>query len=431
MDSGVNAERMAVVGSVPVKGVSGVVERHPTNGAAKILVVDDTAANLLALEAILEPLGHESVCAASGQEAIKLVHEHDFAVILMDVQMPGLDGFKTAAVIKERERSRHVPVIFVTAISRDAEHVFRGYEHGAVDYLLKPFDPEILRYKVAVFVDLYRKGEEIRRQAELLRAHENEMREREKLFERERQARREAEASIAIREHILAVVSHDLKSPLHAIFASAALLNRQLPKGTTGSSIQRQAAVIERAAERMNRLINDLLDVTRIEGNRLMVDRQRQSVDQLLGQVVEALQPVAAEKQQRIAVEIDRAGAPPGADSSRVYCDKDRIHQVFGNLVGNAMKFAPPGSQLRLSATWLGPYIRFGVRDDGPGISPTELPHIFDRYWQADPTKRQGLGLGLAIAKGIVAAHGGRIWAESTVGQGTSLFFELPIDPPQ
>jgi PAS domain S-box-containing protein len=147
-------------------------------GQASILMVDDHAANLLALDAILSPLGHRLVKAHSGDEALKHILQRDFALILLDVQMSGMSGFETAALVKQHPRSRHIPIIFITALSRDAEHIFHGYSQGAVDYLLKPFEPEILRSKVAVFIDLYLKGETIKLQERLLRQREREVMER-------------------------------------------------------------------------------------------------------------------------------------------------------------------------------------------------------------------------------------------------------------
>ena len=147
---------------------------------AKLLLVDDRPENLLALEALLEPLGQELVRARSGEEALRHLLQEEFAAILLDVQMPGLDGFQTAELIKQRERTRHVPIIFLTAISKDAEHVFRGYNAGAVDYLMKPFDPQILRAKVSVFIDLWQKTVEIRRKDALLREQEISALERER-----------------------------------------------------------------------------------------------------------------------------------------------------------------------------------------------------------------------------------------------------------
>ena len=385
-------------------------------------MVDDIPANLLALEAILEPLGHQVVRAHSGQEALKQLLSSDFAAILMDVQMPLLDGFKTAALIKEREKSRHIPIIFITAISRDNNHVWKGYEHGCVDYLLKPVDPHILRSKISVFVELYLKGEEVKRQGELLRLNEREALERQRLYELERQARKEAEATIGAREDVLEIVSHDLKSPLHAIFASTALLSRHLPPGDHGERVERYVSAIERAAERMNRLISDLLDLTRIEGSRLVIDPQLHEVAPLLTQMVDMLQPIAAQKKQRLAAAVHE---PSDGESLRVYCDKERIYQALTNLVGNALKFAPEGSSVRVTASAQREAVRFIVEDEGPGIREEELPHLFDRYWQADPKNRHGSGLGLAIAKGIVAAHSGRIWVESTLGRGSSFHIEL------
>jgi len=177
----------------PVQAQTETLAQHATEaGRAKILIVDDRPENLIALEAILDPLGQDVVRANSGLEALKHVLTDDFAVILLDVQMPDIDGFETAEMIKTRERSRHIPIIFITAINKDASYIFKGYMMGAVDYLAKPFDPDVLRSKVAVFVDLYLKGEEVKRQAELLR--QGELREIE-------QQRRESEAEVE-RRHL-------------------------------------------------------------------------------------------------------------------------------------------------------------------------------------------------------------------------------------
>jgi CheY-like chemotaxis protein len=169
------AERTQSSAAEPITGASPIEVAVPQ---ASILMVDDHAANLLALEAILGPLGHRLVKAHSGDEALKHILQRDFALILLDVQMSGMNGFETAALVKQHPRSRHIPIIFITALSRDAEHVFRGYSQGAVDYLLKPFEPEILRSKVSVFIDLYIKGETIKLQERLLRQREREALER-------------------------------------------------------------------------------------------------------------------------------------------------------------------------------------------------------------------------------------------------------------
>jgi signal transduction histidine kinase len=376
---------------------------HHSNEGAAILVVDDVAANRLAVEAILEPLGYELVSAHSGAEAVRLASEREFAVILMDVQMPTLDGFAATRLIKDRPETRHVPIIFLTAIDRDASRILRGYEHGAVDYLVKPYEPSILRSKVSVFVELFHRREQVRRQAELLQA--------------ERVARAEAEAKIAARQEILAVVSHDLGNPIAAAFAGAEAIQRWARYGD--EKIRRQAELVVRALDRMRALVDNLLDASRIEAGRLSIDRRPNDLCDVVSQAMDVLVPVAARNSQNVICSLPE-------ERTIIFCDRDRIYQVLSNLVGNAVKFAPEGSNIGLTLERRTTEIEFRIDDAGPGIDPADLPHIFDRYWRAAGEKRHGLGLGLAIAKWIVEAHGGRIWAESRLGAGSTFYFTLP-----
>ena len=372
--------------------------------SAAILLVDDMPANLLALTSVLEPLGHELVCAHSGAQAVDLALQREFAVILMDVQMPILDGFQTTRLIKKHPEARHVPVIFLTAINRDAAHPFRGYEYGAVDYLVKPFDPAILRSKVAVFIELFLRREQIRRQAELLQA--------------ERVARAAAEAKIAAREEILAIVSHDLGNPITAATTGCELLQRW-SRANGDEKVRQHADLVQRALERMRRLVNDLLDASQIEAGRLRIDRQLYDVLDIVKQSVDLLVPIAAAKSQKLTCALPDAGLT-------VLCDRHRIHQVLSNLVGNAIKFAPAESSIAITLTARDNEVECSVRDSGPGIRAADVPHIFDRYWQTAGQERRGLGLGLAIAEKVVQAHGGRIWVASQLGEGSTFFFTLP-----
>ena len=377
--------------------------REQSNGPPAILLVDDHPANLMALKAILDQLGCDLVDARSGREALEQIEMRDFAVILMDVQMPQMDGLQTAALIKSRQGSPLVPIIFITAMDRDATHASRGYERGAVDYLFKPIDPEILRSKVTVFVELYRQREQIRFQAEQLHA--------------ERLARVEAEAEIRAREEILSVVSHDLGSPITALSTYAELL-RKLGNATRNEKVEDYALRQLRAIERMNRLVDNLLDVSRIEGGRLCLDKQLTDLADIVTQVVEIMTPSAGRRSQRLDW--------PKTEGMVVRGDRDRLHQVLSNLVGNAIKFTPEGGTIAIGAEVQPTEIVVSVRDEGPGIAKNDLPRIFDRYWQATGPNRQGLGLGLAIAKGIVVAHGGRLWADSQPGNGATFYVALP-----
>jgi signal transduction histidine kinase len=379
---------------------------------AKVLVVDDHPPNRLAVEAVLEPLSVELVMASSGHEALRHLLEREFAVVLLDVQMAGMDGFETATLIKQSKRTRHTPIIFLTAVSRDAEHVFRGYQHGAVDYLVKPFDPDALRAKVSVFVDLYVQGERIKQQAAQLA-------EKARLYEAERRARAEAEAAMRAREQVLAVVSHDLRGPLASIMIGASMLVDAVPATAETASLAKHAVAIHRATEQVSQLLNDLLDVSRIEAGYLSLDREPHVCAELLCAAVEMFQPQADRRRLHLGVD-DQAGPTP------VHCDRARLLQVLSNLVSNSLKFTPEGGRITVRARHEGNVVQFSVADTGNGIAAEQLPHIFTPYWQARKADHQGIGLGLAIAKGIVEAHGGAISVESSAA-GTTFTFSIPI----
>lgn len=366
----------------------------------------------MAVEAVLEPLGLELVMASSGEDALRRLLEQDFALVLLDVHMEGLDGLETAKLIKQTKRTRHTPIIFLTAVSRDADHIFRGYQHGAVDYLVKPFDPDALRAKVSVFVDLYVQSERIKHQATLLA-------ENARLYEQERHARAEAEAAMRAREQVLAAVSHDLRGPLASIMIGASMLAEAMPATAEAAAYAKHAAAIQRATEQVSQLLNDLLDVSRIEAGYLSLDRDSHACADLLRAAVEMFQPQADRRRIQLATE-DEAGVAP------VHCDRARVLQVFSNLVGNALKFTGEGGRVTLRARRDGNLMQFSVADSGKGIAAEQLPHIFTPYWQARKADRVGIGLGLAIAKGIIEAHGGAISVESSAG-GTTFTFSLPV----
>jgi len=376
----------------------------PPSALPAVLMVDDHPANLLSLEAILEPVGCELVAARSGEEALRHIMQREFAVILMDAQMPGLDGFETTKLIKGRESSRHIPIIFITALDRDEVHVFRGYEHGAVDYLVKPVNPDILRSKVTVFVELHLLRERVRAQGELLQA--------------ERIALAQAHAAVRAREDVLAIVSHDLGNPIAAIDALAELVARRgfaLGDPQLNKLAERQHTSVAK----MKRLVADLLEASRIESGNMSLQKSEQEVLALVSQVTEVMLPLAAEKEQTLTCDVH-------TDVSGVCCDGDRIYQVLANLVGNAIKFAPRCATITITTRRGAAGILFTVQDNGPGIDSADLPRLFEKYWRPIGVKRAGVGLGLAIAKGIVDAHGGRIWAESGPGQGSRFSFSLP-----
>lgn len=253
--------------------------------AISLLLVDDHDEDLLALEVILEDCGARLVKASSGREALRQVLREEFAVILLDVSMPEMSGFEVAELIKGRERTRHIPIIFLTARSKDLESIYRGYQAGGVDYILKPLDPDVVRAKVAVFVELYRRGEEIKWQAEQLRAAESERRvaelselkelaeERERDLSREQCARADAERAVRLRDQILSNASHEMRTPLAAILLATQSISAQLSARPADlPRIGLNAKVLERAAERLSQLIDEMLDGSRIEEGSLELE---------------------------------------------------------------------------------------------------------------------------------------------------------------
>ena len=263
--------------------------------------------------------------------------------------------------------------------------------------------------------------EEIRQQNIALLRALDELRSRQLELERtaasERAARSEAEAAVATREELLAIVSHDLRNPLGSIVLSAALLQGTTIDGEDGERVHKAAQTILGSADRMTRLIADLLDLAQIQAGKLAVEQTPQDVDGLIRDCVEMLTPLAATKDLK---GIASAGL-------QVRCDRERVLQILSNLVGNAIKFTPEGGSIFIEAQDTGHEVRFSVRDTGQGISEEELPRIFDRFWQAQRNNRVGIGLGLSIAKGLVEAHGGRLYVESKLGAGTTFFFTLPL----
>ncbi len=354
--------------------------------APSILVVDDNRANLLAFEAVLRPLRCRIVGANSGAEALERLLGEDFVVILMDVHMPGLDGYQTMTLIRERPRSRDVPVIFVTAVYDQPEHRHRGYALGAIDYIAKPFDPEVLRGKVRALVRLYARG---------LRA------ERERSLAAER-----------LKDLFLGAVGHDLRSPLNAILVGAQLL---LVEESVGSAAPRVCAEkIERAGRRMQRIIEDILDLTRgqFAGG---IPVSPQSMD--LGEVTRAVVDEHRLARPDCVVEIDVTGDVRG------FWDTARIERVLSNLIGNAVEHG--NASVRVGVRDEGEWVKVEVWNWGAPIEPEMFEKVFEPFRRGD-TVAPGLGLGLHIVREIVRAHGGAVELSSTTHGGTTFTVTLP-----
>ncbi len=377
---------------------------------ASILLVDDRPENLLALEAALEPLDQNLVKANSGEEALRLLLRQEFAVILLDVQMPGMDGFDTAIQIKEREKTKDIPIIFLTAISREPHHALRGYSTGAVDYMSKPFDPWVLRAKVAVFVDLYEKNSLLKKQKDLLAQRLEERYKAERALE---EKALELERSNADLQQFAYVASHDLQEPLRVMNGYLDLL-----ADTVGVNVDAQSMIqrIKRSTERMDVLIQDLLEYAR-------VDSQPEPLrDTDLNEVLEyALGNLEVSiKEHEVVVEQTLLPTVKG--------DQSQLLQLFQNLISNAIKFrSDKPCVVTVRAEQRDSEWQLSVADNGIGIDESHVDRIFTIFERLNPLEHYpGSGIGLSVCKKIVERHGGRIWAESKRGQGTTLYFTLP-----
>ena len=398
---------------------------------ARVLLVDDRQENLHALESLVEPLGAIVNRASSGYEALKWILREEFALVLLDAQMPGMDGFETARIIREREKTKYLPIIFLTANDPDQRNVLHGYAMGAADYLTKPFDPEILRSKVRVFIELWRRGEEIKRQQEQLHRIEmleTERREREAAIQREQDQVRALntvlESRVAERtsqlleaneemEAFCYSVSHDLRTPLRAVISTSRMLMEDADENLSSEHkvlLERQAL----AAKRLGELIDDLLQLSRL--GRKVLEKKDLDFTSLARSAAEEV--IAFGWSQPLEILVD--------DNLKCYADAGLLRIMLINLLENACKYSPKGGKVLVSSIQQDGRTVYLVRDQGIGF-PMEYRHKlflpFERLVKEQDFP--GTGIGLANAKRIVTRHGGTIWAESAGSNGSTFYFTL------
>ena len=410
----------------------------------RILIVDDLPEKRLVYRTVLEELDAELVVARSGTEALKTILNDEFALILLDVNMPDMDGLETASLIRRYRRTEHTPIIFITAYA-DEMQTSRGYELGAVDYILTPINPHVLRSKVRVFIDLYsahaqlavsnqaleqRVGErtqELSRSNERLQAEIEERRriesERELLLRREQVLRAEAEELSRLKDELLATMSHELRTPLNAIFGWITLLRTGRLDAPTE---ERALETIERNARSQKRLIEDLLDVSRIVTGKVTLELAMVDPRRVIESSVETMMPAAQAKGIALVPLLD-------AGVGTLRGDPARLQQIVCNLLSNAIKFTPLGGRVEIMLARRGSEAEISVRDTGQGIKAEFLPYVFDRFRQEDGSisrRHGGLGLGLAIVRHLVELHGGAISAASDgEGRGATFTLRVPIRP--
>ena len=383
---------------------------------AKILMVDDEEKNLLALEAVLGGLGQTLVRAHSGKEALRCLMQDDFAVILLDVQMPEMDGFETAAMIRSRDKSRYTPIIFLTAVGKTQGEMFRGYEVGAVDYLLKPFAPEILRYKVAVLLELHQKNAQVQKlNVELQRLNASlEQRVKERTASLEQRSAELARSNEEL-EQFAAVASHDLQEPLRTMYGCLQMLEAN-NRGSFSAEDQESIGLVLKAARRMRQLILDVLAFSQVGSKALSLEQV--DCGRLVADIQEQLKGMIAEK----GAVLDVGSLPV------ILADPSLLAQVFQNLIGNAMKFSQAGQpKVTLRAEKLQDAWLFRVQDNGIGIQPQHFDKIFRLFRRLHSSEEfEGSGLGLSICRKIIEMHGGKIWVQSAPGEGATFTFTIP-----
>jgi signal transduction histidine kinase len=404
-----------------------------------ILVVDDTPENLTAIGVALDDLDYRLVKVQSGKEALRRLLKQDFALILLDVQMPTMSGFETARLIRARERSRHVPIIFITAYDRDDEEVLEAYRLGAVDFLLKPIQPEILKAKAAVFVELQRRTYEVERQAQQIRAHvlterESWLAEQRTRLEAEALKQRLEEQRIHAAEleslnrrlaeddrrkdEFIAVLGHELRNPLAPLVSGLELLE----VATDVDKVTRARSVMRRQVEHLIRLVDDLLDMSRVTRGKIELRHSKVRAGDVVDHAISLATPLLEEKRHTLVTQ--RSG-----DDIRIDGDEVRLTQVLANLLNNAARYTEPGGEIRLVSEVKDDGVALTVKDNGRGISSELLPRVFDLFVQ-EREGGGGLGIGLTLVKQLVQMHRGQVVAKSAgAGQGSEFSVWFPECP--
>lgn len=378
-----------------------------------VLIVDDRPENLLTLEGILENENLNILKANSGNEALGVMLEHNISLVLMDVQMPGMDGFEVAEIMRSSERTKFIPIIFITAISKQRQHIFKGYESGAVDYLYKPLDLEILQSKIKAFIEFFQHKN----------ALEDTTRKLGRTIAELNDAKKVAEEATTAKSAFLATMSHEIRTPLNGIIGMAelSLMDEEI------NAVQRERLLdIKTSGESLLEIINEILDISKIEADKLELEEIEFSIRDVIQKVVNLLSVKIFQEKLEFVCEID----PDLPDI--LIGDPLRIRQILINLLSNAVKFTEEGTisivvkmiehiEEQIS-------LEFSINDTGIGIESTKQNQLFESYTQAEKSTTRthgGTGLGLNISQRLVQLMGGKINVESTPGKGSRFFFKV------
>jgi two-component system, sensor histidine kinase and response regulator len=401
------------------------------NSEIKLLLVDDREDNLTSMEIVLEKEGYSFSKAISGKEALKiLLKEDDFSLILLDVMMPIMDGYETAELIYQREKLRHIPIIFITAHDFEETNIFRGYKAGAVDYIRKPFNPELLKSKVAVFAELHKKNQQLSRQEEKLREINSELLELN--FDLEKRVKDRTEELEKLnnelkqlnlsKDKFLSVISHDLRNPLSALLASSEQLNSNINQ-LNNAQIQQFSSIIYRTSNKVLTQLNELVEWAKQQREKENFNPHKIQLFSGVNDSLDLLRTNAIQKKVKLENNI--------AKEIYVKADLLMLRSIIQNLVTNAIKFTNDGGLVILSARKLETMVEVSVKDNGIGIDERTKENLFKNI---DPIAANGIknegpnGLGLFLVRDFIAQHGGAIQIESEIGKGSTFKFTLPTE---
>ena len=388
---------------------------------AKLLIVDDLPENLLALEALIKREDRTVYKALSADEALSLLLQHEFAIAILDVQMPGMNGFELAELMRGTDKTKNIPIVFVSAAGREMNYAFKGYESGAVDFLHKPLDIHAVKSKVNVFVDLYRQRKAVRQQVEAL---EKSRREQEVLLAQLQVTQGELEHAVRMRDDFMSIVSHEVRTPLNGLILETQLRKMHLARDNAAAfTMDKMQAMVERDERQIQsliRLIEDMLDVSRIRTGKLSIRPNEFDLSRLVTTLVHTFASQISAAQSSINL---RAEQPVVGQ-----WDEFRIEQVVSNLLTNALRYGAK-SPIDVSVYAEGKWAVVEVRDQGIGISEENQQRIFLQFERVTAKHAvAGLGLGLFISEQIVAAHHGKITVHSALGEGALFRVSLPLE---
>ncbi len=391
-----------------------------SNIQAKLLIVDDLPENLLALEALIKREDRMVYKALSADEALSLLLQHEFAMAILDVQMPGMNGFELAELMRGTEKTKNIPIVFVSAAGRELNYAFKGYESGAVDFLHKPLDIHAVKSKVNVFVDLYRQSKAMKQQVEAL---EQSRREQEALLKQLQSTQLELEQAVRMRDDFMSIVAHEVRTPLNGLILETQLRKMHLARDNAAAfTLDKMHAMVdrdERQIKSLIRLIEDMLDVSRIRTGKLSIRPTRFDLSALVRDLLQNFAPQIDAAESSVTLEAEQ---PVQGN-----WDEFRIEQVISNLLTNALRYGAK-SPINVKVYSESDQALVEVRDSGIGIDEENQMRIFQQFERVTAKHAvAGLGLGLFISEQIVAAHGGSITVESRIGEGALFRVCLPL----